>query len=78
MRHRVLLAALATAAGLALTGCGSGASTSTGATNATTATTATGGAATTPTTSGAAGGAPVCPTLAQAETALGASYSSLV
>jgi len=83
VNRRASLAAGALIIGLVLTGCSSGstsprASATSSPTTATTATTAQPGSTSTaavPTTAAATAGASTCPTLAQANTALGGSYS---
>ncbi len=81
--HRAVMAVGTLVVGLVLTGCSSGssspgASSTTSPTTAPSATTAQPGSASTaavPTTAAATAGASTCPTLAQANTALGGSYS---
>jgi hypothetical protein len=77
---RVLLAAGAVAAGLVLAGCSSGSSspTTTSSPSATTAPPVSATTAAVPTTAAATASAATCPTLAQANAALGASYSGPV
>jgi len=75
MNHRVSLAAGVLITGLVLTGCSSGSSTASPPTTATTGKAGSPSTAAVPTTAVSTTAAATCPTLAQANAALGASYS---